>query len=257
MPGGQPGTWAVHAHAVEEGLRPVPPHSSRLRASFLRRYDSHREAILRSGERHQAGATTTASGEAPPDDINLYAYFSSTAYSGFGDGPRVRRRGGLPAGSAALLGMLVWGTQAMPLRTAGGGVLGPAGLPDELLDPLLSCAGLLCSVHHAVHQVGGAGAGVWSEKAVGQAPGIRCGGGDAVVHVACIGFFFAWWPQSQTGRRRAAWCSAVEFPQSLGYAHAEPGLAPPSAPMRRPSCAPNPSCSLSHPPRRVIQLGVG
>lgn len=51
-------------------------------------YDGHRDAILRSGDRHQAGASSMGGPEQAPDDINLYAYFSSTAYSGFGDGLR-------------------------------------------------------------------------------------------------------------------------------------------------------------------------
>lgn len=57
------------------------------------RYDGHRDAILRSGDRHQAGASSMGGPEQAPDDINLYAYFSSTAYSGFGDGLRVSTRG--------------------------------------------------------------------------------------------------------------------------------------------------------------------
>jgi DnaJ family protein A protein 5 len=53
-------------------------------------YDSHREAILRSGERHQAGDTGGgfAGGQRPADDVDLYTYFTSACYSGFGDGPR-------------------------------------------------------------------------------------------------------------------------------------------------------------------------
>lgn len=52
-------------------------------------YDSHRDAILRSGERHQAGGGGGWSpGERPDDEVDLYAYFTAAAYSGFGDGPR-------------------------------------------------------------------------------------------------------------------------------------------------------------------------
>lgn len=52
-------------------------------------YDSHRDAILRSGERHQAGGTGGFEGGVRPDDeVDLYPYFSATCYNGFGDGPR-------------------------------------------------------------------------------------------------------------------------------------------------------------------------
>jgi DnaJ family protein A protein 5 len=53
-------------------------------------YDSHRDAILRSGDRHQAGDTGGgfAGGQRPADDVDVYSYFSSTCYAGFGDGPR-------------------------------------------------------------------------------------------------------------------------------------------------------------------------
>lgn len=52
-------------------------------------YDSHRDAILRSGERHQAGSGAgEPTGQRPEDFVDVYAYFTSTCYSGFGDGPR-------------------------------------------------------------------------------------------------------------------------------------------------------------------------
>jgi hypothetical protein len=55
------------------------------------RYDSHRDQILRSGERHQAGGGGGgfSPGERPDDEIDLFQYFSSSCYSGFGDGPKV------------------------------------------------------------------------------------------------------------------------------------------------------------------------
>ena len=53
-------------------------------------YDNHREAILRSGDRHQAGASGGGGGgEAPEDEVepeDLYAYFSASCYKGFGNG---------------------------------------------------------------------------------------------------------------------------------------------------------------------------
>ena len=54
------------------------------------RYDRHHNAILHSGERHQAGGGPggVAGGQRPADEVDLYTYFSSTCYSGFGDGPR-------------------------------------------------------------------------------------------------------------------------------------------------------------------------
>ena len=51
-------------------------------------YDSHRDSILRSGERHQAGTAGEGMGERPDDYVDVYEYFTSTCYSGFGDGPR-------------------------------------------------------------------------------------------------------------------------------------------------------------------------
>ncbi len=77
----------------------------------FRRYDDHRDQILRSGERHQAGGGSggfEGGGGKPAEDEELFAYFSSSAYSGYGDGPKVRRapaaKGGgrpLPRGGAA------------------------------------------------------------------------------------------------------------------------------------------------------------
>lgn len=51
-------------------------------------YDSHREHILRSGERHQAGASTTAGGQRPDDEVDLFQFFTSSCYSGHNDGPK-------------------------------------------------------------------------------------------------------------------------------------------------------------------------
>ena len=52
------------------------------------RYDSHRESILRSGERYQAGGGGYEGGQRPDDEEDLYQYITSAAYSGFGDGLR-------------------------------------------------------------------------------------------------------------------------------------------------------------------------
>lgn len=57
-------------------------------------YDSHREQILKSGERHQAGGGSSGyeSGggfEAPEDEEELFEYFSSGCYSGYGEGSKV------------------------------------------------------------------------------------------------------------------------------------------------------------------------
>lgn len=51
-------------------------------------YDSHRESILRSGERHQAGGSNEPTGERPDDYADLFSYYTSACYSGFNDGPR-------------------------------------------------------------------------------------------------------------------------------------------------------------------------
>ena len=52
-------------------------------------YDAHRDAILKSGDRHQAGASGEAMAGVRPDDfVDVYAYYTSSCYSGFGDGQR-------------------------------------------------------------------------------------------------------------------------------------------------------------------------
>ncbi|KAK2078100.1 hypothetical protein QBZ16_003968 [Prototheca wickerhamii] len=51
------------------------------------RYDSHRDAILRSGERHQAGGGASPGDMVRPEDMDLFGFFTSTAYTGYGDGP--------------------------------------------------------------------------------------------------------------------------------------------------------------------------
>jgi hypothetical protein len=55
------------------------------------RYDSHRDQILRSGERHQAGGGSAefATGQRPDDEPDLYQFFTASCFSGFGDGPKV------------------------------------------------------------------------------------------------------------------------------------------------------------------------
>lgn len=54
------------------------------------RYDSHREAILRSGETHQAGGDGGVTpGQRPTDDIDPFQYFSTACFSGYNDGAKV------------------------------------------------------------------------------------------------------------------------------------------------------------------------
>lgn len=53
-------------------------------------YDDHRDQILRSGERHQAGASCgEAGGKRPDEEEELFSYFSASCFSGYGDGPKV------------------------------------------------------------------------------------------------------------------------------------------------------------------------
>ena len=70
---------------------PAPAHAQNARPActhtlHARRYDSHRDAILRS-DTHQTGG-----GEAPPsqssDSVNLYSYFSPSCFKGYSDGPK-------------------------------------------------------------------------------------------------------------------------------------------------------------------------
>ncbi len=53
------------------------------------RYDSHKSQIIKSGERHQAGGGSFQGPQKPDDEIDLYQYFSSSCFSGYGDGPKV------------------------------------------------------------------------------------------------------------------------------------------------------------------------
>ncbi len=63
-------------------------------ASGRRRYDDHREQILRGGS-HQAGESTGSwwggggGGGKPKDEEDLYSYFTTSCYAGYTDGPRV------------------------------------------------------------------------------------------------------------------------------------------------------------------------
>ena len=53
-------------------------------------YDGHRDAILRSGERHQKGGSAGGGAKEQPEDeakVDLYQYFSSSCYKGKGNGP--------------------------------------------------------------------------------------------------------------------------------------------------------------------------
>ena len=65
-------------------------------SASARRYDSHRDQILKSGDRHQAGGSGfgdggSAGGGRPDDEEDLFAYFSTSCFSGYGDGAKVRR----------------------------------------------------------------------------------------------------------------------------------------------------------------------
>lgn len=74
---------------IQSRCLPCPPLPSPTPRGVFR-YDSHRDQILRSGERHQTGGGGGFSpGERPEDEIDLMFYFTSACYSGFGDGPKV------------------------------------------------------------------------------------------------------------------------------------------------------------------------
>jgi len=53
-------------------------------------YDDHRDAILRSGERHQTGGSggDFAGGQRPDSEPDLFQFFSSSAFSGYSDLPQ-------------------------------------------------------------------------------------------------------------------------------------------------------------------------
>ena len=60
-------------------------------ARCLFRYDSHRDAILRSGETHQAGGDGGVTpGQRPTDELDPFKYFSTSCYSGYNDGAKVQ-----------------------------------------------------------------------------------------------------------------------------------------------------------------------
>jgi len=48
-------------------------------------YDSHREQILNSGGRHQAGDTCDGSGDSPDENLELSRFCQKSAYSGYTD----------------------------------------------------------------------------------------------------------------------------------------------------------------------------
>lgn len=57
------------------------------------RYDSHRDAILRSGETHQAGGDGGVTpGQRPTDEIDPFQYFSAACFSGYNDGAKVSQK---------------------------------------------------------------------------------------------------------------------------------------------------------------------
>ncbi|EIE20919.1 putative DNAJA5 protein, partial [Coccomyxa subellipsoidea C-169] len=52
-------------------------------------YDSHRAQILRADGSYQAGGGGFTTDEAaPPEDLSLYQYFSSSCYNGYNDEPK-------------------------------------------------------------------------------------------------------------------------------------------------------------------------
>lgn len=118
---------SCHEHVdVTPHLLPTPAHDGGSRnkrydcTCFIKkplyRYDSHRDQILRSGERHQAGNTGTGmeggGGIRPQDMEEIFQYFTTSCFSGFGDGPRVCTQGHLLQHSPKLSAHgRVWGIQ--------------------------------------------------------------------------------------------------------------------------------------------------
>jgi len=76
----------------------------RARHARARRYDGHRDAILRRS-RAEAEADAHAPGRPPPDEPDLFPFFSASCFSGYSDGPKARS----PEAPAA-------GPRAAPLR---------------------------------------------------------------------------------------------------------------------------------------------
>ena len=61
------------------------------------RYDSHRDAILRSGETHQAGGDGGVTpGQRPSDELDPFQYFTTSCYNGYNDGAKVLVLHGFP-----------------------------------------------------------------------------------------------------------------------------------------------------------------
>lgn len=82
-----------HVQSLEQEPTPalLPAHAAH--PPHAHRYDSHRDQILRSGERHQAGGGAEFTpGQRPDDEPDLYQFFTASCFSGFGDGPRVSGR---------------------------------------------------------------------------------------------------------------------------------------------------------------------
>lgn len=69
----------------------VGGNAASLQLCWMHRYDSHREAILRSGETHQAGGDGGVTpGQRPSDEVDPFQYFSTSCYSGYNDGAKVQ-----------------------------------------------------------------------------------------------------------------------------------------------------------------------
>jgi hypothetical protein len=77
--------------------RPPPPHqtippNTCPPSPNPKRYDDHRDQILRSGVRHQAGGDGgyEGGGGRPAEEEEIFGFFSSACFSGYGDDERVR-----------------------------------------------------------------------------------------------------------------------------------------------------------------------
>jgi hypothetical protein len=78
------------APSVRRGRQPA-------RHARARRYDGHRDAILRRS-RAEAEADAHAPGRPPPDEPDLFPFFSASCFSGYSDGPKARSPGAPAAG---------------------------------------------------------------------------------------------------------------------------------------------------------------
>ena len=86
-----PSTHAKYGYDIRSAAASrVELRSHRAPILCAARYDSHRDNIMRAGS-HQTGSWGFSGPKRPDDEEDLFSYFSSRCFSGYGDDKHVRR----------------------------------------------------------------------------------------------------------------------------------------------------------------------